>query len=221
MMVLIVGMCGRRAQIQTPLPLSDYYSPLLFSRALIHNGLKIPATVVNERSHCLGSVKTRDKTPLHFSFLGRYLWMLEWCLWINPLSHFNLEEPILAPQTKVSMDGFVKSKSCEARMFMELLSKIFLLWCLEHCLSTTSISTSQMMCYSTVMQRCEVTNLSVSHVEFFMMSSPSSGTLQSRKGCSERNSDGDKSVWGGFWSEPWANVLLWGAVFFPLPPLYI
>jgi len=39
-MVLIVGMCGRRAQIQTPLPLSDYYSPLLFSRArLIHNGL--------------------------------------------------------------------------------------------------------------------------------------------------------------------------------------
>lgn len=57
-MVLIVGMCGQRAQIQTPLPLSDYL-PLLFSRALIHNGLKSPATVVNERSHCLGSVKTR------------------------------------------------------------------------------------------------------------------------------------------------------------------
>lgn len=71
------------------------------------------------------------------------------------------------------------------------------------------------MRYSKVMQRCDVANLSVSHVVFFMMSSPSSGTSQSRKGCSERNSDSDKSVWGGFWSEPWANVLLWGAVFFP------
>lgn len=178
-------------------------------------GLKIPATVVNERSHCLGSVKTRGPHYISLFLEDTYQCWNGVCgstrfpteTWKNQYSS--------AKQKYQWMDLWninLRDKNVYGIVIKDLPAMMF---------GTTSISTSQRMRYSKVMQCCDVSDLSVSHVVFFMMSSTSSGTSQSRKGCSERNSDSDKSVWGGFWSEPWANVLLWGAVFFPPTTLYL
>ncbi len=124
MMVLIVGMCGRRAQIQTPLPLSDYL-PLLFSRALIHNMGWKALLLLSMKGATVWGLYRRER-PIRF--------LLSWKSQIPPYECWRgADQPAFPlkpertntrPQTKASMDGCVKPQPARQECWWS--------WCLRY-----------------------------------------------------------------------------------------
>ncbi len=146
MMVLITGMCGRCAQIQTPL--SDY-SPLSFNCALIHNRSWKALLLLSMKGATVWGLYRREH-PIRF--------LLSWKSQIPPCECWRgADQPAFSLKPERTNTPPPPNKSinwwvCEARMLMKLESKIFLLWCLEHCVSTTSVSILQRMHYSPVVR---------------------------------------------------------------------
>ncbi len=108
MMVLITGMCGRCAQIQTPL--SDY-SPLSFNCALIHNRSWKALLLLSMKGATVWGLYRREH-PIRF--------LLSWKSQIPPCECWRGADPPAfslkpertntPPKTKTSMDGCVRQE---------------------------------------------------------------------------------------------------------------
>ncbi len=112
---------------------------LLFSRALIHNRAEKLCYGCQWKELLFGVCKD-ESAPLGFSSLGRARYL-----------HMNVGG---VPGAESINGCMCETTTCEVIMLMNLVSKIFLLWCLEHRVSTTSVSTLQRMHYSPVVRWC-------------------------------------------------------------------